>query len=87
LYNLANKPLNLENPSLSEASKSFLIESLKSNEDERMEWEQVYKHELFLHIFDTMIPDVKKLEDKAKFIINNLREIVALEKIDMLELF
>jgi calcium-dependent protein kinase len=57
------------------------------NEDERMEWEQVYKHELFQQIFDTMIPDVKKLENKAQFILNNLREIVALEQIDIFELF
>lgn len=63
------------------------MRSLVVNEDDRISWEEIYQLPLFGNAFKAHLEEYKKLEFKANFIINDLRNNVAAHKIDMLELF
>ncbi len=56
---------------------------LKISEAERFSWEQVYNHPLFASKFETFNNKTKRMEQRAKYVISNLRVLVHTDNIDL----
>ena len=61
---------------------------LRVKEEDRITWEDIYKHPLFGDRFSEYLKsDKESKESKAKFVLNSIRVKVASEKIELLDLF
>ena len=47
IHNLSALPLKFGNQSISEAAKNFISRCLKLEEKERMDWDDIFNHEIF----------------------------------------
>ena len=56
-------------------------------EKDRYSWEDIYRHPLFKGHFTDFIKNVSILEDKATYLINDIRQMIIKEQIDIGELF
>ncbi|KAL4455276.1 hypothetical protein ABPG73_021060 [Tetrahymena malaccensis] len=86
--NIQTKPLEFD-PSynISDLSKDFITRCLKIEEKDRMEWTDVYKHPVFQGYFQKFTSQFDQMEDKAKYIINELRQNIYKNRIDLEDLF
>lgn len=68
-------------------SKDLIAKCLKIDEKDRFNWTDVFKHALFEGHFGKFTSKMNNLEDKAKYIINELRQKIYKNRIDLEELF
>lgn len=52
-----------------------------------MDWNELYRHPLIYSKFKDYVDQVKNLEAKAEFIISELRQIIVIKQIDLMETF
>lgn len=64
----------LEFPShISLNARDFLSKCLQVKEEDRIDWNSLYRHPLVFHHFKEYLESVINMEDKAKFILSDLR--------------
>ncbi|EAS05834.2 Serine/Threonine kinase domain protein (macronuclear) [Tetrahymena thermophila SB210] len=86
--NIQTKPLEFDPAyNVSDLSKDFITRCLKIDEKDRMEWTDVYKHPVFQGYFQKFTSQFDQMEDKAKYIINELRQNIYKNRIDLEDLF
>jgi serine/threonine protein kinase len=72
---------------LSQSCREFILGCLRPREEDRLSWDQVYRHPFVAEFFRAYIEEENKLEDRATFIINKLRVKVIENNLDLEELF
>ncbi|KAM3146326.1 hypothetical protein pb186bvf_001671 [Paramecium bursaria] len=84
LRNMKKMPLRFPyDKSISEQYKDFIRECLVVNEDERVTWEEVFRHEV-LHVNDKTREFVKKdIDTKTKRILAGIQRVVMARDIDV----
>lgn len=83
LKNINTQPLKFPSK-VSKDVENLLVGMLGVKEINRFSWEEILKHPLFGGQF---LSYTKNLEDKSKYLINELRLMIIKEKIDITELF
>lgn len=63
------------------------MQCLQKEEGARISWDDIFKHDLFDGFFNSYIEKRGELENKAIFIINNLRQKIYSERLDLEILF
>jgi len=71
----------------SEQAINFMYKCLQVEEEKRIQWDDIYAHPLFGDYFSHFLEKNKNLEDKALYLINNLRQKIHSTNTDLLELF
>ncbi|CAD8210504.1 unnamed protein product [Paramecium pentaurelia] len=72
---------------ISAEAKDFIQKCLEVEEDKRMGWNDLYRHQLIYPKFKDHVDKVINMEAQAEFIINELRQIIVVKQIDLLETF
>lgn len=72
---------------ISAESKDFIWKCLRIEEGERIDWDSIYRHALVKEHFVEHIKRKEKLEDKANFLITQLRRKINSSKMDLMEVF
>lgn len=74
VQNISTKPIEFPSDKvISQKSKNFILACLQIDESNRIDWEDIYKHQLFEGRFEQMKNKSMQFENKAQFIINQLR--------------
>ena len=84
--NIMTQPLLID-PKLSENTKSFLVQTLKVREEERICWDDLFKHPIFNGYFDKFISENIELENKYLKVMSDLRFQINSENIDLQSLW
>ncbi|CAD8197134.1 unnamed protein product [Paramecium octaurelia] len=87
LKNIRNQPLQFKGPQISKEAQEFLTGCLQTEEKDRLSWDDIYRHPLFKGHFTDFIKNVSILEDKATYLINDIRQMIIKEQLDIGELF
>lgn len=80
------RPLAID-PRLSENTKNFLTQSLKVFEEERICWDDLFKHPIFGGHFDQFITENIELENKYLKVMSDLRFKINSQNIDLQNLW
>ncbi|EGR29498.1 protein kinase domain protein, partial [Ichthyophthirius multifiliis] len=67
----------------SDKCQDFILNCLKIQESQRFEWINAYKHDLFKLEFQNEIIQFNEMENKSNMIINELRQFIYKNKIDI----
>lgn len=88
INNIMTKPLKFDpDMKVSEESTDLLKKCLTIDEKQRIDWQDLYKHPLLKEQFVEFISQTERLQENMKFMVNELRQKIAREKIDLLDLF
>ncbi|EGR28771.1 protein kinase domain protein [Ichthyophthirius multifiliis] len=72
---------------VSDLCKDFIRRCLVIDENKRIDWNDIFRHNLFQGHFQQYTNLIDQLEDKAQYIINELRQTIYKNQIDLEELF
>ncbi|EAS04850.2 kinase domain protein (macronuclear) [Tetrahymena thermophila SB210] len=89
LVEMINKqPINWKSENIiSEEAINFMYKCLQLEEEKRIQWDEIYAHPLFGDHFVHFLEKNKNLEDKALYLINNLRQKIHSTNTDLMQLF
>ncbi|CAD8163035.1 unnamed protein product [Paramecium octaurelia] len=89
LKNIRTQPLKFptDKNQVSQETQDLIIGCLQADENKRLSWEEIYKHPAISQYFSDFIKGNNKLEDKAQYLINDIRQMICKEKIDIHKLF
>ena len=74
IKNIQNVPISFVNDKgISEDAINFIYKCLQTDENNRISWDEIYRHKLFGNYFNDFLQKTTQLENKALYLINNLR--------------
>jgi serine/threonine protein kinase len=86
--NISTYPLSFNDYfQVSEGVRNFLRQCLGRKESERLSWEDIYRHELFGTEFSDYLKKFRELEVRALYLINDIRQEVVFNQLDIEQLF
>ncbi|KAM3142202.1 hypothetical protein pb186bvf_005611 [Paramecium bursaria] len=99
LNNIRKQPLKfqVEKNQISAETQDLLAGCLQPEEAKRLSWEEIYRHpavaqffqvtQLYITKQDFVKTNIKFLEDRAQYLINDIRQMIIKDKIDIHKLF
>ncbi|EGR29941.1 protein kinase domain protein [Ichthyophthirius multifiliis] len=72
---------------ISQEAINFIYKCLQIEENSRISWDEIYRHNLFGNYFSKFLQKTYQLENKAMYLINNLRQKIHKTNTDLMELF
>ncbi|CAD8048740.1 unnamed protein product [Paramecium primaurelia] len=89
LKNIRTQPLKFPTDKIpiSQETQDLIIGCLQADESKRLSWEEIYKHPAVAQYFQDIVKGNSKLEDKAQYLINDIRLMIIKEKLDISQLF
>lgn len=86
VQNLQKKPLTMD-PKLKESTRDFLSKTLKIYEDDRICWDDLFRHPIFNGYFNKYQDENTQFENMYKKVMGDLRFKVNSENIDLKKLW
>ncbi|CAK66613.1 unnamed protein product (macronuclear) [Paramecium tetraurelia] len=89
LKNIRSQPLKFPTDKIpvSQETLDLIIGCLQPDESKRFSWDEIYKHPAVAQYFTDFIKGNSKLEDKAQYLINDIRLMIIKDKLDLTQLF
>ena len=82
IRNIETQPLRFPNE-ISKVTKDFLSKCLAKDESKRFSWDELLRHEVFEGYFVKKQEQSKQFENKYKALMNNIRQQVKENSIDL----